>query len=236
MLHVRDCPGTTLSEDLCPYPWCRKVKHLLYHLLSCGKPNECRICRPRSMPKNLIKLAKINFFQKQQARKRATQAALKSKGIKGGISELGSSNEKGGDSSKTKIGGQKKNESDTVKKNQEKNSDSKKLCEEEDKKATPDTVLSKAESCEINVVRETKEAVNENGTKCSNKESNDEVKLTIPINLPQSNVTNIDSAASPLIVTSSASSAVDSDNGGEASLNSTKGTSKVSTTKQVSVG
>lgn len=71
MLHVRDCSGTISSGDLCPFPWCRKVKHLLYHLISCSKPNECRICRPRSLPKNLIKLAKLNFLQRQLARKNA---------------------------------------------------------------------------------------------------------------------------------------------------------------------
>ncbi|GMH83012.1 hypothetical protein TL16_g09454 [Triparma laevis f. inornata] len=40
LLHVRDCTGTTSFEDPCPYPWCRKVKHLLFHLLSCEKPDE----------------------------------------------------------------------------------------------------------------------------------------------------------------------------------------------------
>mmetsp|Transcript_17583 Transcript_17583/g.38338 ORF Transcript_17583/g.38338 Transcript_17583/m.38338 type:complete len:1051 (-) Transcript_17583:176-3328(-) len=44
MLHVRDCPGTTASGDICPFPWCRKVKHLLFHLVSCQEGQSCAIC------------------------------------------------------------------------------------------------------------------------------------------------------------------------------------------------
>ena len=100
MLHVRDCPGTTPNGQLCPYPWCRKVKHLLNHLLSCAKPNECHICRPRLMPKNLIKLAKLNFFQKQQARKRS-QAKLSVNCIK--CEDNGSAKESNKSESEKKI-------------------------------------------------------------------------------------------------------------------------------------
>ena len=49
MLHVRDCPGTTLIGDVCPFPWCRKVKHMLYHLVSCQSPNTCLICSPTDL-------------------------------------------------------------------------------------------------------------------------------------------------------------------------------------------
>jgi len=56
MLHVRDCPGTTYNFDVCPFPWCRKVKHLLYHLVSCQDPQTCDICTPSDIGKNLVHL------------------------------------------------------------------------------------------------------------------------------------------------------------------------------------
>mmetsp|Transcript_22733 Transcript_22733/g.43184 ORF Transcript_22733/g.43184 Transcript_22733/m.43184 type:complete len:1150 (+) Transcript_22733:187-3636(+) len=56
MLHVRDCPGTTSNYDVCPFPWCRKVKHLLYHLVSCQDPLSCNICAPADIGKNLVHL------------------------------------------------------------------------------------------------------------------------------------------------------------------------------------
>jgi hypothetical protein len=60
MLHVRDCPGTTANFDVCPFPWCRKVKHLLYHLVSCQDPASCEICSPSDHGLNLIHLQKLN--------------------------------------------------------------------------------------------------------------------------------------------------------------------------------
>ena len=46
MLHVRDCNGTTCYGDECPRPWCRKLKHLLFHMLSCEDPRNCGYCGP----------------------------------------------------------------------------------------------------------------------------------------------------------------------------------------------
>lgn len=60
MLHVRDCPGTTSTYDVCPFPWCRKVKHLLYHLVSCQEPETCNICSPADLGRNLIYLRSLN--------------------------------------------------------------------------------------------------------------------------------------------------------------------------------
>jgi hypothetical protein len=60
MLHVRDCPGTTSSFDVCPFPWCRQVKHLLFHLVTCRDPAACSICTPRSISVNLAHLQKLN--------------------------------------------------------------------------------------------------------------------------------------------------------------------------------
>lgn len=56
MLHVRDCPGTTANFDVCPFPWCRKVKHLLYHLVTCEDPQSCQICAPADIGKNFVHL------------------------------------------------------------------------------------------------------------------------------------------------------------------------------------
>jgi hypothetical protein len=60
MLHVRDCPGTTSSYDVCPFAWCRKVKHLLFHLVSCTKPQCCTICAPAEIDSNWNTLSKLN--------------------------------------------------------------------------------------------------------------------------------------------------------------------------------
>lgn len=68
MLHVRDCPGTTLTDDVCPFPWCRKVKHLLYHLLSCTVPHECDICSGSEMEYNMSRLRHLNAFRMKKTR------------------------------------------------------------------------------------------------------------------------------------------------------------------------
>lgn len=60
MLHVRDCPGTTSMLDVCPFPWCRKVKHLLYHLVSCTDWDKCKICASSNLGDNLRKLRGLN--------------------------------------------------------------------------------------------------------------------------------------------------------------------------------
>ena len=63
MLHVRDCPGTTSCSDICPFPWCRKTKHLLYHLVSCIDPVHCNICSRNDHSFNLEALKGLNDFR-----------------------------------------------------------------------------------------------------------------------------------------------------------------------------
>jgi TAZ zinc finger len=63
MLHVRDCPGTTASFDVCPFPWCRKVKHLLYHLVSCSDPTTCSICSNVNLNRNMRNLQGLNYHR-----------------------------------------------------------------------------------------------------------------------------------------------------------------------------
>lgn len=85
MLHVRDCPGTTSTYDVCPFPWCRKVKHLLYHLVSCEEPDQCRICSPKELPKGLKGLVGLNAHRMKKHRERLlaiTKASLPTKGAK----------------------------------------------------------------------------------------------------------------------------------------------------------
>lgn len=77
MLHVRDCPGTTLSYDVCPFPWCRKVKHLLYHLVSCRDPTSCEICAPTFLSANLQKLKELNKFGLAQVRELCQSACAR---------------------------------------------------------------------------------------------------------------------------------------------------------------
>ena len=75
MLHVRDCPGTTSTFDVCPFPWCRKIKHLLYHLLDCTKPGECRMCSPKDLPPTLKSLAGLNEHRRIKQREKLVAAA-----------------------------------------------------------------------------------------------------------------------------------------------------------------
>jgi TAZ zinc finger len=63
MLHVRDCPGTTASFDVCPFPWCRKVKHLLYHLVSCSDSLVCPICSNVHLNRNMRQLKGLNYYR-----------------------------------------------------------------------------------------------------------------------------------------------------------------------------
>lgn len=63
MLHVRDCPGTTFFGDICPFPWCRKVKHFLYHLISCQSPRQCGVCTPLDANLNMRRLRSLNDFR-----------------------------------------------------------------------------------------------------------------------------------------------------------------------------
>jgi len=66
MLHVRDCPGTTSSNDICPFPWCRKTKHLLYHLISCPSSDNCKICTPIHLSRNFTALKGLNEYRSQK--------------------------------------------------------------------------------------------------------------------------------------------------------------------------
>lgn len=75
MMHVRDCPGTTSTFDVCPFPWCRKVKHLLYHLVSCEKPEECSICTPTDIPPTLKALRGLNAHRHKKHREKLRAAA-----------------------------------------------------------------------------------------------------------------------------------------------------------------
>ena len=70
MLHVRDCPGTTSTFDVCPFPWCRKVKHLLFHLVSCTDPDKCAICSPSDLTKEMKDLVGINEYRLKRQRER----------------------------------------------------------------------------------------------------------------------------------------------------------------------
>jgi hypothetical protein len=72
MLHVRDCPGTTSSFDVCPFAWCRKVKHLLFHLVSCTKPQYCTICAPAEIDSNWNTLTKLNDHRLKKFREGLT--------------------------------------------------------------------------------------------------------------------------------------------------------------------
>ena len=84
MLHVRDCPGTTSTFDVCPFPWCRKVKHLLFHLLSCENPKECFICNQEGLSTNLSALSRLTDYRRKNNNERvkvamAVVAAAKAK-------------------------------------------------------------------------------------------------------------------------------------------------------------
>lgn len=70
MLHVRDCHGTTSNFDVCPFPWCRKVKHLLYHLVSCNEPLTCSICSPVDLPEGMVGLVGLNTHRLKRQRDR----------------------------------------------------------------------------------------------------------------------------------------------------------------------
>jgi hypothetical protein len=75
MLHVRDCTGLLSNGDVCPFPWCRKVKHLLYHLVSCEKGKECSICCPEKLPSNLVALNGLNQHRREKFRERTKALA-----------------------------------------------------------------------------------------------------------------------------------------------------------------
>jgi hypothetical protein len=74
MLHIRDCPGTTSTFDVCPFPWCRKVKHLLYHLVACPRPRDCAICSPIALSPNWQFIVGLTNHRREKQRERAKAA------------------------------------------------------------------------------------------------------------------------------------------------------------------
>ena len=79
MLHVRDCSGLLSNGDVCPFPWCRKVKHLLYHLVSCEEVGQCTICCPleENLSPNLNALVGLNSHRRDKFRERVKTVLVK---------------------------------------------------------------------------------------------------------------------------------------------------------------
>ncbi|KAL3822038.1 hypothetical protein ACHAXA_007831, partial [Cyclostephanos tholiformis] len=79
MLHVRDCSGLLSNGDICPFPWCRKVKHLLYHLVSCEGVGQCTICCPPEdkLSPNLNALVGLNSHRRDKFRERVKTVLAK---------------------------------------------------------------------------------------------------------------------------------------------------------------
>jgi len=79
MLHVRDCSGLLSNGDICPFPWCRKVKHLLYHLVSCEDLGHCTICCPPEdkLSPNLNALVGLNSHRRDKFRERVKSVLAK---------------------------------------------------------------------------------------------------------------------------------------------------------------
>ncbi|KAL3800307.1 hypothetical protein HJC23_003603 [Cyclotella cryptica] len=78
MLHVRDCCGLLSNGDVCPFPWCRKTKHLLYHLVTCTKNDDgskCSICCPENLSSNLMDLVGLNSYRRKIFVERAKAVA-----------------------------------------------------------------------------------------------------------------------------------------------------------------
>mmetsp|Transcript_13119 Transcript_13119/g.27572 ORF Transcript_13119/g.27572 Transcript_13119/m.27572 type:complete len:470 (-) Transcript_13119:107-1516(-) len=73
MLHVRDCSGLLSNGDICPFPWCRKVKHLLYHLVSCRRDSSdvCSICCTQNISPNFDRLVGLNDHRRKTNMKRS---------------------------------------------------------------------------------------------------------------------------------------------------------------------
>jgi len=94
MLHVRDCPGTTASFDVCPFPWCRKVKHLLYHLVSCTEGENCNICSGTLLPKSMLLLQCLNEHRGEKYQKALVAKAKSAAETNNGNSNNNSSGSK----------------------------------------------------------------------------------------------------------------------------------------------
>ena len=79
MLHVRDCSGLLSNGDVCPFPWCRKVKHLLYHLVCCEEVGQCTICCPleEKLSPNLNALVGLNSHRRDKFRERVKTVLAK---------------------------------------------------------------------------------------------------------------------------------------------------------------
>ena len=65
-LPVNSTKSTTMK---CPFSWCRPVKHLLYHLVSCTAGQSCLICHPRDISDNMATLTSLNAFRRSKRHK-----------------------------------------------------------------------------------------------------------------------------------------------------------------------
>jgi len=69
------------NGDVCAFPWCRKVKHLLYHLVSCEKDtdgNQCTICCPKKeLSPNLTALMGLNTHRRNRFKERVKAVLAK---------------------------------------------------------------------------------------------------------------------------------------------------------------
>eukprot|EP00590_Aulacoseira_subarctica_P001346 CAMPEP_0172437862 /NCGR_PEP_ID=MMETSP1064-20121228/72486_1 /TAXON_ID=202472 /ORGANISM="Aulacoseira subarctica , Strain CCAP 1002/5" /LENGTH=432 /DNA_ID=CAMNT_0013186373 /DNA_START=1581 /DNA_END=2879 /DNA_ORIENTATION=+ len=65
-LPVTPTKSTTMK---CPFSWCRPVKHLLYHLVSCTAGRSCLICHPRNISGNMATLTSLNAFMRSKRHK-----------------------------------------------------------------------------------------------------------------------------------------------------------------------
>ena len=59
----------------CPFAWCRPVKHLLYHLISCTAGRSCRICHPRAISDNMATLTSLNAHRRNKRKRVVSDVA-----------------------------------------------------------------------------------------------------------------------------------------------------------------
>ena len=61
--------------DVCLFPWCRKVKHLLHHLVTCQEQEYCSICSPTDLTPNFSALRGLNEHRFNKLRERLSAKA-----------------------------------------------------------------------------------------------------------------------------------------------------------------
>ena len=61
--------------DVCPFPWCRKVKHLLHHLVTCQEQEYCSICSPSDLTPSFSALRGLNEHRFKNLRNRLSAKA-----------------------------------------------------------------------------------------------------------------------------------------------------------------